>query len=338
MRNIFKWYHERRSIWVTLSNSTGWTAVYTNAPWKNYSLTELPLWTQIVFNNWNYILQYNWSNIGEIVITPSSDYTLDKITIIRNTIEILVTSNPITLQNSDEINVAFFIIGNLLCFTANNANSTIKLNRNWSPTSVLLETHIWLNPWTNYTFWDTITLTNVWDKIYFRNTSTSNTTFSTSSSNYYQFEMTGSIAWSWAINYLLNKNYTNATSSYCYYSLFKDCTSLTTCPACPLIGRVNGYCYAKMYEWCTSLTTLPELPSDFGSNCYRDMFRKCTNIKISETQTWEYQTPYRLPSSWTWVVAYNWNMWMFHDTWWTFTWDPKLNTTYYTSNIVIPAI
>ena len=222
-----------------------------------------------------------------------------------------------------------------LCFTANTASSTVKLNKIWSPTAVTLETSTdWTN-WSTYTFWNTITLSNIWDKVYFRNTSTSNTAFSTSYSNYYQFVMTWSIAASWDITYLLNKNGTNTVNSYCYYYLFYGCDSLTSAPKLPAT-TLNEYCYRDMFISCTNITTLPKLPATtLYSNCYRQMFYWCTKIKLSTTQTWEYQTPYRIPSEWAWT---DWTASlsdMFASTWWTFTWTPSINTTYYTSNTVV---
>ena len=122
-----------------------------------------------------------------------------------------------------------------LCFTANTAGSTVQLTKNWSPTSVNLETSTDRNTWNSYTIWDTITLSNVGDKVYWRNTSETDTGFGKSSSDYYTFVMTWSIAWSWDINYLLNKNSTTTVSSYCFRRLFRGCSSLTSAPSLPAI-------------------------------------------------------------------------------------------------------
>ena len=327
----------------------------------------------------------------------------------------------------------------LLCFTANTAWSTIKLAKNGSPTVVTLETSTDWNTWTTYTFWDTITLANIWDKVYRRNTSETDTGFSTTTSNYYKFEMTGSIAWSGDINFLLNKNSTTALSSYCYYrifywcswltsapvlssttlatycynymfswctwltnapalpattlvsncynsmfywctwltsapvlpattlaercyqTMFYWCTSLTTAPTLPATTLAN-YCYISMFNWCTSLTTAPALPATtLTTNCYEGMFRWCKNltslpalpattltkscyntmfydcskIKLSTTKTWEYQTAYRIPTTWTWTTATDAVKYMFGNTWGSFHGEPTINTTYYTSNTVV---
>lgn len=125
----------------------------------------------------------------------------------------------------------------------------------------------------------------------------------------------------------------------CYESMFQGCTSLTTVPQLPAT-TIDGNCYKSMFAWCTSLTALPSLPTTrVRRACYESMFNGCTSIKLSATQTWEYQTPYRIPTTWQWDASdpwpSGWAMYMFEDTWGTFTWTPTVNVTYYTSNTVI---
>jgi hypothetical protein len=76
-----------------------------------------------------------------------------------------------------------------LCFTANTAGSTVKLIKNGNPTAVTLETSTDGSNWSTYTFGSTITLSNIGDKVYWRNTSETTTGFSINVSNYYYFEM-----------------------------------------------------------------------------------------------------------------------------------------------------
>ena len=249
-----------------------------------------------------------------------------------------------------------------LCFTANTAWSTIKLTANWnsaSPKPMEISTD-WIT-WNSYTMWNTITLANVWDKVYMRNASTSSTQFSTWFSNYYQFIMTWSIAASWDVNYLVNKDSVTTLNSYCFYQLFMNCTSLTSMPKLTA-ATLWSYCYNYMFFWCswltdlskieatilsqycfqymfcncTSLTKLPKLSVlSSPDRCYDSMFYWCSKIKLSTTQTWEYQTPYRIPSEWTGTAGNNSLKDMFKSTWWTFSWTPTINTTYYTSNTVV---
>ena len=231
-----------------------------------------------------------------------------------------------------------------LCFTANDANSTVRLAKNGSPTSVTLETSTDGNTRTTYTIWDTITLSNIGDKVYFRNTSETATRFSTGPSSYYRFYLSGSLNASWDITFLINKNGTDTISwSYAFYRLFyrsstEDASirnALKTTPKLPAT-TITAHCYQQMFYYCSSLSTLPELPvTTFQNSCYYQMFRYCTSIKMSSTQTWEYQTPYRMPSTWTGTNATDAFYQMFYNTWWTFTWTPSINTTYYTSNTLV---
>ena len=121
----------------------------------------------------------------------------------------------------------------------------------------------------------------------------------------------------------------------CYSYMFGDCTSLTTAPALPAT-TLAMLCYAYMFQGCTSLTTAPELPATtLAAFCYNNMFSGCTKIKLSTTQTGEYQTAYRIPKSGTGTTATNALTDMFANTGGTFTGTPEINTTYYTSNTVV---
>lgn len=246
-----------------------------------------------------------------------------------------------------------------LCFTAEQANSTLTLNKVWSPTAVSLETSTDWQTWSDYTIGSLITLVNIGDKVYWRNKS------STQDFNgywdQYRFSITWSIVWSWDITSLLNKDFTDTIpafwfaylfygctqlttppklpatilSSYWYYYMFSGCLWLTEAPSLPAT-TINANCYRYMFYWCSNMVTLPKLPATtLANNCYREMFNWCSKIKLSTTQTWEYQTPYTIPSEWTWTVWSYSLQDMFTSTWWTFTWTPTINTTYYTSNTVV---
>lgn len=175
-------------------------------------------------------------------------------------------------------------IPNYLCFTANTAGSTVKLQKNWTPYEVELEISVdWIN-WSTYTIWNTITLSNLLDKIYFRNKSKTDTNFSKDSSNYYKFVMTWSIAWSWDINYLLNKNSTNTLlSNECYRNLFNWCSSLISSPELSAT-TLSDFCYASMFRQCTGLISMPKLSATtLAKYCCYYMFYDCTSlVDISE--------------------------------------------------------
>lgn len=162
-----------------------------------------------------------------------------------------------------------------LCFTANTAWSTVTLNNNSSSSVVVLETS---TDWTNrntYTFNTQITLTNQWDFVMFRNTSTT----TTRSGNACYFTMTGSISASWDVCYLLNKFSTKVLVwERTFTNLFRNCTSLTTPPSLPATTLTN-YCYSYMFAWCSYLTIAPELPATtLTEGCYSDMFYNCISL------------------------------------------------------------
>ena len=118
--------------------------------------------------------------------------------------------------------------------------------------------------------------------------------------------------------------------SSCYYGMFIGCKSLKTAPELPAVNLAY-ICYTDMFNGCTSLTTPPELPATvLADACYENMFKGCTSLKISSTQTAEYKTPWRIPSSGTIsTTATNWSNNMLQNTGGTFTDNPSINTTYY---------
>lgn len=63
-------------------------------------------------------------------------------------------------------------VGDWLCFTAEQANSTVHLDKNGSPNAISLETSTDGSTWTDYSWTDstgdTLTLANVGDKVYMR--------------------------------------------------------------------------------------------------------------------------------------------------------------------------
>ena len=119
-------------------------------------------------------------------------------------------------------------------------------------------------------------------------------------------------------------------TNYCYQYMFRNCTSLIAAPELPAT-TLTGYCYYYMFYGCTSLTQAPELPATtLVTSCYRAMFQNCTSLKISATQSSEYPTAWRIPSSGTISsTPSNWNFEMLSGTGGTFKSNPSINTTYY---------
>ena len=186
-----------------------------------------------------------------------------------------------------------------LCFTAEEANSSVKLQKQGSTaieefngleykkvsaTQLLAAGSDEWKPYTIDTFGQNNELSglNVGDKVYMRAVPAGNSRMGTSSSNYHKFVMTGRIAASGNINTLLNPD-PNADVSLegkdrCYYHIFYRCSSLTQAPELPAT-TLASYCYQSMFTSCSSLTQAPELPATtLAKGCYYYMFSYCTSL------------------------------------------------------------
>ena len=151
----------------------------------------------------------------------------------------------------------------------------------------------------------------------------------------------------------------------CYYGMFRDCTSLRIAPNLPATTLKPG-CYSYMFSGCTALVYAPTIsaasvsPANASSSCrymfegctsletipkllllsvpqycYGNMFYGCSKIKLSATQTDEYNAPYRIPTSGTGTANSTALTQMFANTGGTFTGTPNINTIYYTANEVV---
>ena len=67
-------------------------------------------------------------------------------------------------------------------------------------------------------------------------------------------------------------------ANYCYYGMFRGCTSLTTAPDLPATTLAD-YCYYGMFQGCTALVKAPELPATaLVTSCYNNMFSGCSSL------------------------------------------------------------
>ena len=168
-----------------------------------------------------------------------------------------------------------------LCFTAEEAGSTIKMNKVGSAPSVTLETSFDCEIWEPFTVGETtITLPNVGDKVYFRAGEGGNTAMASSINDCNNFSIiTGRIAASGNIMSLLNGGSPDSIiATYCYSNMFNGCTSLVQAPELPATTLKN-YCYSNMFKGCTSLAQAPELPATtLNTYCYSNMFKGCTSL------------------------------------------------------------
>ena len=174
-------------------------------------------------------------------------------------------------------------VGDWLCFTAQEAGSTVKLTKVKSAPDVNLQTSTNGSSWTPYAVEDVITLANVNDKVYFKAVG-SNSVMGSSQSNYNKFVMTGKIAASGNVNSLLEEDKETASTmslegkNYCYNGMFNGCSSLTQAPELPAT-TLAGSCYNGMFNGCSSLTQAPALPATtLAERCYNGMFRNCARL------------------------------------------------------------
>ena len=168
-----------------------------------------------------------------------------------------------------------------LCFTAEEAGSTVAMQAVGSAPAVTLETSFDGEIWESFTVGETtITLPNVGDKVYFRAGEGGNTAMASSANDYNNFSIiTGRIAASGNIMSLLNGvSPDSIIATYCYYSMFNGCTALVQAPELPAT-TLGTYCYCYMFNGCTSLVQAPELPATtLGTYCYYSMFNGCTSL------------------------------------------------------------
>ena len=229
---------------------------------------------------------------------------------------------------------------NYLSFIGNE-DFTLKTNnttKNWDGT---LEYSTDKSTWN---IWDGVDISSVGNELYLRGTG--NTKITGDASTEYSFVFTGTdalkIACSGNIENLLDYETVSSGShptmaDYCYSYMFYGCTSLTSAPSLPAT-TLTSTCYGGMFQDCTSLTTIPVLPATtLTKYCYNSIFYGCTNIKLSSTQTGEYQIAYRIPTSGTCTTATSALNHMFTNTGGTFADTPEINTTYYlsTSNTIV---
>ena len=164
-----------------------------------------------------------------------------------------------------------------LCFTST-GDSTVAMQQNGTPnTSANKVIQYKLNN-DRWQTWDLSAVTlHDGDKMYLKSDDT--IPVGEAYNIYKKFVITGSIAASGNVMSLLN--FSTILTNYAFYSMFNECTSLTTAPELPATTLANN-CYNDMFKGCTALTTAPELPATILTNyCYDSMFRGCTSLTTS---------------------------------------------------------
>lgn len=163
-------------------------------------------------------------------------------------------------------------INEVLCFTANSANSTIGLENgpNNSPTL-----YYSTDNGTSWSQWDysTITLQSVGDKVYFYGDNPNGV--STSRNAYSSFKTTnGSCTVSGNIMSLIHYSCPNTIpNAYCFNGLFQSTTITSAANLILPATTLTDHCYAWMFWNCSNLVTPPQLPSTtLATYCYFAMF------------------------------------------------------------------
>lgn len=185
---------------------------------------------------------------------------------------------------------------NYLCFTAEEAGSTVSLIKEGSPWGggTLYYSTDHTVSWKKFTPGSAtfnveptvVTLPKVGDKVYIRcSDSFSVPFFSKDVSNYFHFSLTDKVAASGSVMSLVNTSNLAmdipSVTSYYFYRLFEGCTALTSAPELPATTLAKG-CYDSMFSGCTNLNTAPDLPATtLAEGCYSGMFSGCTNLTTS---------------------------------------------------------
>ena len=121
---------------------------------------------------------------------------------------------------------------------------------------------------------------NIDDEVQIR-AKTTNARFATGTGGYNQFVMTGKIAASGSIMYLLDKDGdSNATlTDHCFVFLCGSQSSLTSSPEFPAL-TLAPYCYQLMFNWCEGLVKAPDIlpATTLAEGCYWDMYSGCTSL------------------------------------------------------------
>ena len=181
-----------------------------------------------------------------------------------------------------------------LCFTAEAANSSVKLTAVGSPPAVTLVKSFDGINWEAYAVGEVIDLPSTGDLVYLAAGEGGNESFGSSISAYHKFVINGLVAASGDITSLRRFDLEQTTlAARCYNSMFGDCTGLTSAPELPATTLAPD-CYTSMFNGCTGLTSAPELPATTlnKTSCYASMFNGCTDLSLIKVHftAWGTQT------------------------------------------------
>lgn len=202
----------------------------------------------------------------------------DKLNTLNGYIETFVTD---TNERLDDLTSSEF---DYLCFTSNEPKCRVAINKSTgdNPPAINLEYKVNDGEWLAYTWYGlygrSILLANTGDKVYFRG---DNIAMGSGSTDFNYFSLEGSVGASGNIMSLLDKQCRNkALLSYCFNSIFNNCSTLTSAPRLPAT-TLDYYCYRRAFKDCTSLTVAPVLPAKkMEDGCYSEMFLGCVSLVV----------------------------------------------------------
>ena len=194
------------------------------------------------------------------------------------------------ITNDGKESVASIVVEvapNYLSFRAVEAGATVSMEVTGHNDAPSLEYSTDLNEWTKFDFDNpqTITLKNVGDKVYWRNTDKTDhftTEAPAPNAGSIHFKLgSKKVAAEGNVMSLLDKSCEMMVipSGCCFKSLFYGSTSLTKAPELPATELADA-CYYGMFNGCTSLEEAPELPAEkAASRCYKSMFYENNSLK-----------------------------------------------------------
>ena len=206
-----------------------------------------------------------------------------------------------------------------LCFTAEQAGSSVSVQKKESPVALSLMYSTDRRNWKDLVVGTTsVNLPSVGSKVYVRAKS-KNTSWSSNGGAYHYFQLTGKVAASGNVMSVLDATCKQTTvgnnglssmfrgqaaltkapklpatslDNYAYYYMFRECTSLQEAPELPLASMSQG-CYYGMFYGCTSMTKAPALPATtLVSKCYCQMFYGCSKLTFLDVRFENWSSSY----------------------------------------------
>ena len=147
-----------------------------------------------------------------------------------------------------------------LCFTAEQAGSSVSVQKKGSPEALSLMYSTDRRNWKDLVVGTTsVNLPSVGSKVYLRAKS-KNTSWSSNGSAYHYFQLTGKVAASGNVMSVLDATCKQTTvGNNGLSSMFRGQAALTKAPKLPATS-LDNYAYYYMFRECTSLQEAPELP------------------------------------------------------------------------------